>query len=64
MGAPPDSWLDTMSIGRNSSYFSFNNPLASIIAASWECQLKTVCFTITIIVTRVAREKARHLWSY
>src|SRR5262245_5944244 len=44
MGVPPDSWLDTMSIGRSPSYFSFNNPLASIIAAFWECQLKTVWY--------------------
>jgi len=44
MGVPPGSWLDTMSIGRSPSYFSFNNPLAFIIAASWECQLKTVQF--------------------
>src|SRR5262245_40717684 len=42
MEAPPDSWLETMSIGRSPSYFSGNHPLASIIAASWECQLKTV----------------------
>jgi hypothetical protein len=42
MGTPPDSWLDTMSIGRSPSHFSFNNPLASSIAASWEYQLKTV----------------------
>ena len=41
MRAPPDSWLDTISIGRSPSYFSFNNWLGSIMAVSWECQLKT-----------------------
>jgi hypothetical protein len=42
MRAPPDSWLDTISIGRSPSYFSFNNRLGPLIAVSWECQLKTV----------------------
>src|SRR5262249_44028194 len=42
MGAPPDSWLATISIGRSPAYFSFNNRLGYNIAIPWECQLKTV----------------------
>src|SRR5262249_42699372 len=42
MGAPPESWLETISIGRSPAYFSFTNRLCYIIAIPWECQLKTV----------------------
>src|SRR5262249_35978505 len=42
MGAPPYSWLHTISIGRSPAYFSFNNRLCYIIVIPWECQLKTV----------------------
>src|SRR5262249_28749055 len=42
IGAPPDSWLATISIGRSPAYFSFNNRLGYNIAIPWECQLKTV----------------------
>src|SRR5215468_3171391 len=42
MGAPPDSWLDTISIGRSPSYFSFNNRVCHLIAIPWAGQLKTV----------------------
>src|SRR5215468_11214026 len=42
MGAPPYSWLHTISIGRSPAYFSFNNRLCYIIVIPWEYQLKTV----------------------
>src|SRR5215470_9563641 len=42
MGAPPDSWLDTISIGRSPSYFSFNNRVCHLVAIPWAGQLKTV----------------------
>src|SRR5215475_2441376 len=46
--APPASWLDTISIGRSPFYFSCINPLCSMIAVSWESQLKTVGFSGSI----------------
>src|SRR5215475_12582353 len=55
MGAPPDGWLDTIPIGRSPSYFRFNNRLCSIIAVSWECQLKTVVKITRICKTLLAR---------
>src|SRR5215468_5753839 len=48
MGAPPYSWLHTISIGRSPAYFSFNNRLCYIIVIPWECQLKTVEFVYSL----------------
>jgi hypothetical protein len=57
MGAPPDGWFDTIPIGRSPSYFRFNNRLCSIIAVSWECQLKTVEIFARISLGRGSRAK-------
>ncbi len=42
MRTPPDSWRNTISIGRSPFFFSRYNRLCHITVVSWESELKTV----------------------